>query len=240
MKQCTGGSTLNTMTSQPSNSAKHIAQNSERSSSLTRFVWPGIGVLALIGVVILTVSVHAHSILAIDRAGYGFISAHIISDSLTPVIRVVTKAASAATLITIAAVMLVVTSLRHRPRVGIAVALNLAFIAGINEIFKMIMQRPRPNVPRLAVENGYSFPSGHAMASTAFYGFLIYLTYRYVHNRAAKWVIIVLLVLLVPTIMFTRVYLGVHYVSDVLAGCLCSIAWLTLIWVPVMKRTLLK
>lgn len=108
------------------------------------------------------------------------------------------------------------------------------------------MRRPRPDFPHLVFEQGYSFPSGHAMVSTAFYGFIVYLLYRYWHTardsgaRVGKIVAIVLLCLIPPVVMFTRVYLGVHYASDVCAGLLFAIAWLTLFYVPAMKRTLLK
>lgn len=84
------------------------------------------------------------------------------------------------------------------------------------------------------------------MVSTAFYGFIVYLLYRYWHTardsgaRVGKIVAIVLLCLIPPVVMFTRVYLGVHYASDVCAGFLFAIAWLTLFYVPVMQRTLLK
>ena len=148
-------------------------------------------------------------------------------------------------MIVVAAVALAVLAVVKRWKIGVAVAVNLAGIYVLNEIIKHIVRRPRPDFPHLVFEQGYSFPSGHAMVSTAFYGFIVYLLYRYWHtardsgargrnrrNRAA--------VLIPPVVMFTRVYLGVHYASDVCAGLLFAIAWLTLFYVPAMKRTLLK
>lgn len=206
---------------------------------ISRFGWLIVGTICLIGGIYLAIAVHFEHILPMDTTGYDWIAAHLIRPSLTPIVLLITRFASAAILIAISVILLVILWIRQYPLIGIAIPLNLIAIALINQIIKNIMQRPRPSVPHLAVEHGYSFPSGHAMAATAFYGFLIYLTYRYLHNRVAKIIIIIALVLLIPTIMFTRVYLGVHYVSDVLAGCLFSIAYLTIIWIPLMEHTLL-
>ena len=88
------------------------------------------------------------------------------------------------------------------------------------------MQRPRPTEHRIIDESGYSFPSGHSMVSAAFYGFLIYLIYKNVKNKYLKWGLITILSLLVFLIGVSRIYLGVHYTSDVLAGFLVAISYL--------------
>ena len=88
------------------------------------------------------------------------------------------------------------------------------------------MQRPRPIEFRIIDENGYSFPSGHSMVSAAFYGFLIYLIYKNIKNKYLKWGLITILSLLIIFIGISRIYLGVHYTSDVLAGFLISISYL--------------
>ena len=63
---------------------------------------------------------------------------------------------------------------------------NLAFIALLNQILKHVFVRPRPNMLRLIEENGYSFPSGHAMASTAFYGLLIVFAFKHIKNKKLR------------------------------------------------------
>lgn len=104
---------------------------------------------------------------------------------------------------------------------------NLMLIAGINWVIKHIVQRPRPDESlRLVEESGFSFPSGHAMVTTAFYGLLIYFAYHHIENKLLRNVICIGLALLIVLIDFSRVYLGVHYLSDVLAGSLISIAYL--------------
>ena len=90
------------------------------------------------------------------------------------------------------------------------------------------MQRPRPTEFRIIEETGYSFPSGHSMISMAFYGYLIYLIYKYVENKNVKWILISLLSILICLIGISRIYLGVHYTSDVLGGFLISISYLVI------------
>lgn len=104
---------------------------------------------------------------------------------------------------------------------------NLITISGINWIIKHIIQRPRPDVSiRLVEESGYSFPSGHAMISTAFYGLIIYYIWTHCENKIKRNIICIGLAFLIVLIDFSRVYLGVHYLSDVIAGSLISIAYL--------------
>ena len=101
-------------------------------------------------------------------------------------------------------------------------------ITVLNQLLKRILQRPRPTEFRIIEETGYSFPSGHSMVSMAFYGYLIYLIYKYVKNKYVKWILIALLSILICTIGVSRIYLGVHYTSDVLGGFLVSISYLIL------------
>jgi undecaprenyl-diphosphatase len=91
---------------------------------------------------------------------------------------------------------------------------------------KNIFQRERPAEFRLVNATGYSFPSGHSMVSTAFYGFIIYLIWKLEKDPTRRWIGIIGLSLLILGIGISRIYLGVHYTSDVVAGFLISIAYL--------------
>ncbi|HSU28832.1 MAG TPA: phosphatase PAP2 family protein [Chitinophagaceae bacterium] len=93
-------------------------------------------------------------------------------------------------------------------------------------LLKLLFHRHRPDLPLLREARGLSFPSGHAFMSMTFYGLLIYITIRMVKNPWLKWTLAVLLMLLILTIGFTRIYLRVHYPSDVLAGFATGFLWL--------------
>ena len=66
------------------------------------------------------------------------------------------------------------------------IAINLVLVFVINRILKLVIARPRPEVLQIVQESGYSFPSGHSMVATGFYGFLIYLIYKEVKNKNIK------------------------------------------------------
>lgn len=104
--------------------------------------------------------------------------------------------------------------------------INVGVSALLNFILKSIFLRERPNILRIIEEDGYSFPSGHAMVSTAFYGFLIYLVYKKINNVLIRNIICILLSVLIFLIMLSRIYLGVHYTTDVIAGFCFSIFYL--------------
>ncbi|HEX8425082.1 phosphatase PAP2 family protein [Hymenobacter sp.] len=104
----------------------------------------------------------------------------------------------------------------------------------LNLVLKQFYQRPRPLLP-LVSASGLSFPSGHAMISASFYGLLIYLIYINVRNKGWRWLSMAGLVLLVALIGLTRVYLRVHYATDVLAGFTAGLVWL-LVAIPLLKQ----
>ena len=93
-------------------------------------------------------------------------------------------------------------------------------------LLKNIIQRPRPIEYRLIDETGYSFPSGHSMVSVAFYGLIIYFMYKSIKISKIKWLLISLLSIVIILIGTSRIYLGVHYTSDVIGGFLISISYL--------------
>jgi undecaprenyl-diphosphatase len=86
-------------------------------------------------------------------------------------------------------------------------------------IGKILISRFRP-VGAAIVETDFSFPSGHATVAVAFYGFLAYLIIKLVKNKIKRQVVITSAILIVFIVGFSRLYLGVHYISDVLAGYL--------------------
>ena len=118
-------------------------------------------------------------IMKLDTIGYNLIS-NIINPSITPIAIVITSIGGA---IVIAALAIDVLILVKNRKISFSIILNLVIATILNIILKNIVQRPRPDEYRLITETGYSFPSGHSMVSMAFYGYFIYLTFKYLKNK---------------------------------------------------------
>ena len=113
-------------------------------------------------------------------------------------------------------------------KIGTSICLNLVLITLLNLLLKNIIERPRPVGYRIIDETGYSFPSGHSMVSMAFYGLIIYFIWKNVKNKKIRNLFCVLLGMLIILIGISRIYLGVHYASDVIGGFVISITYLIL------------
>lgn len=179
--------------------------------------------ICLIGFLALTEDVFNKEIMDGDIIGYKLISKFLISDFTIPIAKFITNFGGAIFLIVLTIILLI--SIKNK-KIGLSIFSNLAIITILNQLLKRILQRPRPTEYRIIEETGYSFPSGHSMISMAFYGYLIYLIYKYVENKYVKWILISLLSVLICLIGVSRIYLGVHYTSDVLGGFFISISYL--------------
>lgn len=178
----------------------------------------------MIGFIALTEDVFQGEIMNGDIIGYKFISS-FISDSLTPVMKLITWFGSASCIILLTLILYLFI---QNKKIGNTIIFNLVTITLLNQLLKFILQRPRPSEFRIVEASGYSFPSGHSMVSMGFYGLLIVLIYKYVQNKPIKYILISLLSILIVMIGISRIYLGVHYTSDVLAGFLVAISYLIL------------
>ena len=178
-------------------------------------------VLCLILFSVICYGVLSYDSLVIDTKVYSFIADNIMSDWITSVLKVITELGGVA-FIVLAGVLIFMFCKKIRW----FVTFDLVGVTLINQVIKHIVRRPRPNVLRLVEEDGYSFPSGHSMVSMAFYGIVIYLVYKNVSNKYLKWLLITLLSLLILSIGFSRIYVGVHYFTDVAGGFLLGLAYL--------------
>lgn len=169
--------------------------------------------------------VFEQEIFEFDSVVYNFL-VNNRNEALNNFFKIITQFGSAIVLIIIT--ILCVIFIRDK-KYKILVPANLITIVIINIVLKNFFLRPRPNEFRLIEETGYSFPSGHAMASTAFYGLLIYIAHEKIENKILRNTICIMLGLLILLISVSRIYVGVHYTSDVIAGTCFSIAYLILI-----------
>lgn len=104
---------------------------------------------------------------------------------------------------------------------------NLIIVAGIlNPLLKLLFGRERPTLLHLVVEKTSSFPSGHAVASMILFGTLIFILPSLIKQHSLRLQLQVILGLLILFIGISRVYLGVHFPSDILAGYALSLSWL--------------
>lgn len=104
---------------------------------------------------------------------------------------------------------------------------------GIKLLIKHLFQRLRPLDP--VIEGGvagYSFPSGHALMAVVFYGFLVWWAAISIHNKWKQGILIGILILVILLVSFSRIYLRVHYTTDILAGLCFGFCWLVFsLWV---------
>ena len=176
-----------------------------------------------------------NEIIKFDTRVYELIS-KLKNNNITTILKLITNLGGVYILITDTIILGI---LIKNIKVKLAIIINIIIITIFNQLLKYIVQRPRPIENRLIRESGYSFPSGHSMISMAFYGYLIYLIYKYVKNKYIKWISIVLLSILICSIGVSRIYLGVHYTSDVLGGFFISISYL-IIYISAVNKFLIR
>lgn len=167
--------------------------------------------------------VFIYEVTSYDNWAYDVFVDNLRSNNMTLFMMIITAFGNAFTLI---GIILLFFLLSKNKKNGIYLSINIILIFLTNIMVKLIVQRPRPFGYNLIIENNYSFPSGHAMVSTAFYGFIMYLIYKNIKNKKLKRFLISSIFLLIILIMISRIYLGVHYLSDTLAGFSLAIVYL--------------
>jgi membrane-associated phospholipid phosphatase len=148
------------------------------------------------------------------------------SDWLVAVFKVVTLAGNSVVLIVVVGALAVVFIRRGRMNDAAVLIAALGGAGVINALLKLVFQRPRPELAFVHLET-YSFPSGHAAVATATFTTLAFLIGRRSGRRRAVTVAAAATALIV-LVGFSRLYLGVHYLSDVLAGWSFGLAWASL------------
>ncbi len=166
-----------------------------------------------------------NSVSAFDNSVYKLVSSWM-SEGLTGFMKLISFIGSGWILTLIALAAFIIT-LRNGKKFkwGMMIALNFAAVSLLNNIVKIIIHRPRPDILKLAEAGGYSFPSWHAMTAISFFGYMIYLIMKY-FKHWTRYIAAGLLGLLILAIGLSRIYLGVHYASDILGGYIFGLAWL--------------
>ena len=173
--------------------------------------------------------------LKVDEYIYNFLH-QFESPNLTKFFNVITNLIGIPVICFICLIFVLVSKIKKNYKYCPFVLANLTLILILNFILKQIFMRPRPEL-MLVKEFGYSFPSGHAMVSMAFYGLFIYILN---HSDIKKWlryILTIFILLLIILIGISRIYLNVHYFSDVIAGFAVSVIYL-IIFTKFMKAFL--
>jgi undecaprenyl-diphosphatase len=223
------------MTQGTANSDKRLP-SARRNASRRRRLWWGV-----VSIVTLGLLASAATLILLTEAHQEIIEPQTQSMDLALLDQTHTLASPAAT-----AFMQAITALGSAPALAVAVLVSaiifflrrawvealglIAAFAGaglLDALLKLWFHRARPSVEwALAHEATFSFPSGHAMLSLVVYGMLLYLTLRLSHSWFLDAVAILIALPLIFGIGVSRVYLGVHYPSDILAGYVAGIVWL--------------
>lgn len=182
-------------------------------------------VIAIIVFVWLLQEVLEGEAIRLDTLAYQVIVLHMRRPWLTPIMQSVSELALPVVLVV---VMLTVEAFAPGRWPGLCAAVNLVCVVILNTLLKAIIHRPRPDGFRLIAETGYSFPSGHSMIAMAFYGLLAWMVWHYERDRLVRYLCVIGFGVVVVAVGFSRIYLGVHYFTDVLAGFAVSLAWLCL------------
>ena len=167
----------------------------------------------------------AGDILRLDYYAYRIFVVHMRRAWLTPIMQSISELALPVVLLVM---LLAVQAFAPGRRPGLCAAFNLVGVVVLNQALKLLVHRPRPDGFRLIAETGYSFPSGHSMVAMAFYGLLAWMAWRYERDAFVRWLSVCGFGLVVVLVGISRIYLGVHYASDVIAGFCVSLAWLLL------------
>lgn len=157
----------------------------------------------------------------IDDSIYKFIIS-FKCDFLTLFFKVITFMASVPFIVFVCLCLLFFKKILYRK----IILINIINDGVINLVLKNIFKRNRPLDIMMITESGYSFPSGHAMISCVFYGFFIYLIYKSNISFRNKVFGIIIISMLILLIGISRIYLGVHFATDVICGYIVGICYL--------------
>lgn len=154
------------------------------------------------------------------------------------IFRIITKLGNTSIITIFSIIIVIVLLIIKKYYYALYTALTMITASATTDIIKDLVQRPRPSVHHLVYAGGFSYPSGHSSGSMALFGVLIVLTYFLIKNKNLKMILYVILGLLIISIGISRIYLHVHYPSDVLGGYLIS-AFYASFWLLIFRKKLI-
>lgn len=185
-----------------------------------------VGMVSLIGLITIALFNEDNWIQSWDQNLIFFIQ-DLESPILTKVMKFFTFIGSTSVVFTLSILMLIIFYfvLKQKNRL-ILFAIVMIGSPIINFLLKQLFHRERPNFHRLIEIGGYSFPSGHAMTAMTFYGIVCYLLWQRIPHMKGKFALLSLCSVFILMIGMSRIYLGVHFPSDIIGGYFGGIIWL--------------
>jgi membrane-associated phospholipid phosphatase len=168
---------------------------------------------------------NGEDIVKFDQRGISFIQSSITTQ-LTDWMKVITYLGSVKWITVLVIIAILLLFVRKKIALALFFMISSGFGGLFNLVLKWYFKRERPDILPLISEEGYSFPSGHSMGSFIFYGSLAYVIIHLAHKNSWKWIGCILNGLFIIMIGVSRIYLGVHYPSDIVGGFLAGAAWL--------------
>lgn len=163
---------------------------------------------------------------AVDQLVEGMLLSEV-SPQVAGAFKIITLLGSGWIIAGLAAMLLIWLAWRQELRRATLLLISVGGGGLLSDGLKLIFQRPRPDFPDVFVKaTGYSFPSGHAMLSLIFFGFLAYLLLKSIHNWKQKTAAGLGLILIPFAVGISRLILGVHFPTDVLGGWAAGAGWL--------------
>jgi len=186
-----------------------------------------IGILSFLGFLLIAASFESSYVVLADRWLIQHIQASE-SPGLTAFMTFLSFQGSptVVTILTVA-VVLGFVAIRHKLEAAFF-AICISGSGLLNLLLKEMYQRARPDLHPIAVELSYSFPSGHSMGAITFYATLTFLVWRHIPSRAGRGWLLAIASAMIVLMGCSRVYLGVHYPSDVIGAYLIGGAWVSL------------
>ena len=172
-----------------------------------------------------TVLVKMDLLVKFDEFFYKLITSSM-NNTLTTIFKIITFFGSTVFMIIFALVLFIYFILKKKNIISYLTSSCLIISTILNNVIKIIIRRSRPDVIKLVTETSFSYPSGHTMASVSIYGIIIYLLLNSNINKTVKYISSVGLSLLILLIGISRIYLGAHYMSDIIGAMLVSTIWL--------------
>ena len=188
--------------------------------------------------IILTILVKTNLIESFDNYFYNLVTFKV-NDYFTNVYKVITFLGSTEFIVSLCAIFLVLFIILKKKNIGITISVVLIISTLVNNLLKIILMRERPEVLAFVAEHSYSFPSGHTMASVSMYGILLYFVLKSQMNNKLRIGLSSILTILPILVALSRVYLGAHFMSDVIGAFIVSIILLLIETYYIEKKKLI-